>query len=169
MKTNLWQNARNLMKSSVENLVSSFRFRGFRWYWLGNTVTHITFLLQGIVLGWSILMITDSAFQVGLVAFTYGLPLLIVSPLAELFADSCSRSAIIFISLGIATLTSVFLAYFAEREMVSASHILFASFTLGSIFAVYAPSRLAVLPKYRMCYRTNFTCRHILGGVPDTQ
>ena len=70
---------------------SSFRVHEYRWYWAGNVLVHITFLLQAVAMGWQMLEITGSAFQVGLVAFMYGLPLLVMSPFSGLVADRMKR------------------------------------------------------------------------------
>ena len=134
------------LKTGRDNLMSSFRYRAFRWYWAGNTLAHITFLLQGVVLGWTILVMTDSALWVGLVAFAYGLPLLIISPLGGLLADRFKRQRIVFVTLSSAVLASVALAYAVNLGMVTPIAILVCSFVLGTAFAIYAPARMSILP-----------------------
>ena len=62
------------LSAGYHNLLSSFRYKQYRWYWAGNTLAHVTFLLQAVVLGWAILVLTDSAFLVGMTAFMYGSP-----------------------------------------------------------------------------------------------
>ena len=52
---------------------SSFRVPVYRWYWAGNVLVHITYLLQAVALGWHMLEVTGSPLQVGLVASAYGL------------------------------------------------------------------------------------------------
>ena len=140
------QKSRTALKTGRDNLMSSFRYRAFRWYWAGNTLAHITFLLQGVVLGWSILVMTDSALWVGLVAFTYGLPLLIVSPLGGLLADRFKRQRIVLLTLSSAVVASASLAYLVHLDMITPIYILVCSFALGTAFAIYAPARLTILP-----------------------
>ena len=125
---------------------SSFRLEDYRWYWMGNVLVHITYLLQAVALAWHMLEITDSPAQVGLVAFFYGMPLLFVSPFSGLLADKFKRQWMIQTALYIAVGTSALLALLAAIGLATPPLILIASFTLGLTFTLYAPARLAVLP-----------------------
>ena len=125
---------------------SSFRVHEYRWYWAGNVLVHITFLLQAVALGWHMLALTGSAFQVGLVAFSYGLPLLVISPFSGLVADRVKRQWLVQLSLGAAVLASAILATLAANGGTTALQVLLTSFALGSCFAFYAPARMALLP-----------------------
>lgn len=125
---------------------SSFRISAYRWYWLGNVLVHIAFLLQAVALGWTMLVVTDSAVMVGLVAFAYGLPLLLVSPFSGLVADRLKRQLIVQAALTVAVLSSALLALLAAAGLVRPEFILLTSVTLGATFAVYAPARMAILP-----------------------
>ncbi|MCY3917208.1 MAG: MFS transporter [Chloroflexi bacterium] len=125
---------------------SSFRVHAYRWYWFGNVLVHIAYLLQAVALGWYMLVITDSAVMVGMVAFAYGLPLLMVSPLSGLVADRLKRQLIVQFSLTIAVLSSAFLALLAATDHARPEFILLTSLALGATFAIYAPARMAILP-----------------------
>ena len=125
---------------------SSFRVHEYRWYWAGNVLVHITFLLQAVALGWHMLALTGSAFQVGLVAFSYGLPLLVISPFSGLVADRIKRQWLVQSSLGAAVLASAILALLAAGGGTTALQVLLTSFALGACFAFYAPARMALLP-----------------------
>lgn len=125
---------------------SSFRLHAYRWYWLGNVLVHIAFLLQAVALGWTMLVVTDSAVMVGMVAFAYGLPLLVVSPISGLVADRLKRQLIVQVSLSVAVLISALLALLAAAGHARPEFILITSLILGSAFAVYAPARMAILP-----------------------
>ena len=123
-----------------------FRVHEYRWYWAGNVLVHITFLLQAVAMGWQMLEITGSAFQVGLVAFMYGLPLLIMSPFSGLVADRMKRQWVIQVALCAAVLASALLARSAANGSAGAPQILMTSLILGTTFAFYAPARMALLP-----------------------
>ncbi len=125
---------------------SSFRVQAYRWYWLGNVLVHIAFLLQAVALGWTMLVVTDSAVMVGMVAFAYGLPLLLVSPFSGLVADRLKRQLIVQVSLTVAVAISALLALLAAVDLARPEFILLTSMILGSTFAVYAPARMAILP-----------------------
>ena len=125
---------------------SSFRIGVYRWYWAGNVLVHITYLLQAVALGWHMLEVTGSPFQVGLVAFTYGAPLLLISPFSGALADRVKRQWLVGASLSAAVLASGLLAITAAGGGADAPQILATSFTLGTTFSLYAPARLALLP-----------------------
>ena len=125
---------------------SSFRISAYRWYWLGNVLAHIAFLLQAVALGWTMLVVTDSAVMVGLVAFAYGMPLLLVSPFSGLVADRLKRQLIVQAALTVAVLASALLALLAALGLAAPELIVLVSLTLGCCFAVYAPARMAILP-----------------------
>lgn len=125
---------------------SSFRIGVYRWYWVANVLVHITYLLQAVALGWHMLDVTDSPFQVGLVAFAYGLPLLLVAPIAGVVADRVKRQWVVQGALGVAVLASVALALVAATGVTEPAHILATSLVLGATFSFYAPSRMALLP-----------------------
>ena len=126
---------------------SSFRVSEYRWYWAGNVLVHITFLLQAVALGWHMLDLTGSALQVGLVAFCYGMPLLVLAPFSGLVADRVKRQWLVQASLCAATATSACLALLASAGGATELPILLTSFALGTCFAFYAPARMALLPK----------------------
>ena len=125
---------------------SSFRVHEYRWYWAGNVLVHITFLLQAVAMGWQTLEITGSAFQVGLVAFMYGLPLLVMSPFSGLVADRMKRQWVVQLALCAAVLASAMLARSAATGSTGPPQILMTSLILGTAFAFYAPARMALLP-----------------------
>ena len=125
---------------------SSFRVGVYRWYWVANVLVHITYLLQAVALGWHMLEVTESPFQVGLVAFAYGLPLLLVAPIAGVVADRVKRQWVVQWSLAVAFLASAALAIVAATGETAPGHILATSLILGATFSFYAPSRMALLP-----------------------
>ena len=125
---------------------SSFRLGDYRWYWMGNVLIHITYLLQAVALAWHMLEITDSPFQVGLVAFAYGLPLLVVSPFSGLLADRFKRQWLVQGALAVAVLTSATLALTVKGGNTNPLQILIGAFMLGTAFSLYAPARMALLP-----------------------
>lgn len=131
---------------SIRRLLSSFQQDRFRWYWTGSALTHTTFRILEVVLGWQILEATDSAFLVGLVAFLYGVPLLLLSPATGLLADRAKRQTVVLAALALAGLAATGLAFLTAAGLATAWHILVASFLAGTAFTLYAPARLALLP-----------------------
>ena len=125
---------------------SSFRVGLYRWYWAANVLVHITYLLQAVALGWHMLEVTGSPFQVGLVAFAYGLPLLVVAPFSGLVADRMKRQWVVQAAMAVAVLTSAALTLLVKAGATEPIAFLLASSMLGATFAFYAPARMALLP-----------------------
>lgn len=123
-----------------------FIYPDFRRFWAGCMLTTIAYHMQGIVLTWEMLVATDSAFWVGLVAFAYGLPFLILSPITGVLADRLRRQRVMMIALLGAALCSFGLAGVTVFGTVTRWHLILVSFLLGSSFILYAPARSALLP-----------------------
>ena len=129
-----------------QRLGRSFHYQDYRRYWLGCMLATTAFHMQSIVLGWQMLEATGSAFWVGLVAFGYGLPFLILSPFTGVVADRMRRQRVMAVALFHACLFSAGLASLTAFRQVLPWQIVLASFLLGSSFVLYAPARSALLP-----------------------
>ena len=55
-------------------MVRSLRHRDFRWFWISTTAQAMARGMQFLILGWLVLALTDSATQLGLMVFLYGIP-----------------------------------------------------------------------------------------------
>lgn len=103
--------------------------------------------MPDVILGWQVLEMTDSAYMVGLVAFARGIPLLLLSPISGILADFLRRQRVMAMALALGALASGGLAALTAAGLVAPWHIVLTSFLIGSSFALYAPARLALLPR----------------------
>ena len=62
-------------------MFSALRNSNYRWFWLNSAAQAMAQGMQFLVLGFLVLDITDSSFQLGLVIFAFGLPNLIFAML----------------------------------------------------------------------------------------
>ena len=69
----------------------ALRYRNYLWFWLNGAMQAMAQGMQFLILGWLILDITDSSYQLGLVIFAFGLPNLIFAMLGGIIADRTSR------------------------------------------------------------------------------
>ena len=53
---------------------NALRSRDFRWFWISTTTQAVGRGMQFLILGWLVLVITDSTTQLGVVILLYGLP-----------------------------------------------------------------------------------------------
>ncbi len=125
---------------------TSFRYRPYRHYFAGSVLTQITMQMQLLVLGWQVLEATGSAFWVGIVAFAYGLPLLVLSPFTGVLADRFKRQRMVAFSLALTAFSLSLLAVGTATNREAPLLFLAASFLTGSAFSLYAPARQALLP-----------------------
>ena len=79
----------------------ALRHRNFRWYWLSTSAQATARGMQFFVLGWLVLELTDSASQLGLVIFLFGVPNLTLMMLDGVLADRWDRRLLLLVSLGL--------------------------------------------------------------------
>ena len=91
------------------------------------------------------LEITRSPLLVSLVAFAFGLPMLLFSPLAGLVADRWDRARILSASdlLAAAAVAGFGRLFFLNSAL--AWHLVVVAFIFGSAFSIYAPARSVLL------------------------
>ena len=102
--------------------------------------------MQFLVLGWLVLDITGSSYQLGLVIFVFGIPNLLFAMLGGIIADRADR-----LRLLITTRLGVFLLIFALAilritDLLEVWHIYTVVFLLGTIQALNMPARMAIVP-----------------------
>ena len=101
--------------------------------------------MQFLVLGWLILERTDSATQLGLVIFLYGVPNLSFVALGGIFADRLNRLRLLKstqVSVGLVVFA---LAVLTLGDLVQLWHVYVAAFLLGTIQALNMPTRMAMV------------------------
>ncbi|PJZ69265.1 MFS transporter [Leptospira perolatii] len=81
----------------------------FRTFLLGKMLITISFVLQSTIVFWQIYQITGDKLSLGLIGLTEAIPSIAVSFFSGLVVDSIPRKRVIFFSLGLLTLCSLFL------------------------------------------------------------
>ena len=101
--------------------------------------------MQFLVLGWLSLYVPDSATQLGLVIFLYGVPNLSFVVLGGIFADRLDRLRLLKFTQGTVTLVVFALAALTLAGLVQIWHVYAAAFLLGTIQALNMPTRMAMV------------------------
>ena len=101
--------------------------------------------MQFLVLGWLILERTDSATQLGLVIFLYGVPNLGFVMLGGIFADRLDRLRLLKTTQGCVTLLVFALAALTLAGLLQLWHVYAAALLLGTIQALNMPTRMAMV------------------------
>jgi MFS family permease len=125
--------------------VRALRHRNFRWFWFSANAVALARGMQFLTLGWLVLELTDSATQLGLVVFLYGIPNLTLVLFGGIFADRIDRRKLLISSQAMVTITVFALAVLTITGLVALWHIYAATFVLGVLQALNMPSRMAIV------------------------
>jgi MFS family permease len=72
-------------------MFSALRHSNFRLFWLNGATQAMAQGMQFLILGWLVLDITGSSYQLGLVIFAFGLPNIPFALLGGVIADRADR------------------------------------------------------------------------------
>jgi MFS family permease len=119
--------------------------RNYRLFFGGQSVSLIGTWMQQIALNWLVYRLTDSAFLLGLVAFTGRIPTFLLASLAGVWIDRWDRHRILVVTQTLAMTQAFILAFLVLTGMITVSQIIGLSLFLGLINAFDAPARQAFL------------------------
>lgn len=122
------------------------RHRDFRLLWIGQLISSTGQMMQTITLAWHMFELTDSTFQVGLLAFAGFVPFLVLSFVGGAVADRIDRKRVIFITQS-SSLTATLTLVAATLGGFVSSELLYAiAVAIGCTRAFDAPARQALIP-----------------------
>lgn len=136
-------------------IFASLGFQDYRFLWTGTVVTQTGQWMQQVAQGWLVLQLTNSPFQLGLVGFFRGLPLLLFSLLGGVVADRFNRKRVLIMTQVVALGVALFLTLFTATGWVQIWHIYITSLIGGVVMAVNQPVRQALV--YDLVGRGNIT------------
>jgi len=84
-----------LLRNSSIPVLAVFQSRDFRFLWTSRSIHEVSRRMELLVLGYLILRLTDSAFQVGLIAVFLNAPRPVLGLFAGLLADRLDRRRIL--------------------------------------------------------------------------
>jgi len=135
----------------VKRTFSSLRYRNYRLFFGGQIVSQTGSWMQRIAMGWFVLQITHSAFDVGVMAFASFLPFTLFGLFAGVLADRMDARRLVIGTQAAQLLTSTVLAWIA-LAVISQPWMLYAiGFANGLILVLDVPSRQQLT--YRMVGR----------------
>ncbi len=124
---------------------NAFRFSNFRWFWLNGATQAMAQGMQFLILGWLVLDITSSSYQLGLVIFVYGVPNLLFAMLGGIIADRADRLKML-ISTRLCVSALIFaLAILRITDLLEIWHIYAIVALLGTLQALNMPARQAIV------------------------
>lgn len=133
------------MNDFIRNLFRALKFRNFRLFFVGQSISLIGTWMQSIAMSWLVYRMTGSALLLGVVGFSSQIPTFILSPFAGVFADRYNRHRIVIITQALSMIQAFILAYLTLTGKIQVWQIIALGFFLGCVNAVDIPTRQAFL------------------------
>jgi len=102
--------------------------------------------MESIVVGWLVLELTDSAWEVALVAFYRSIPFLLVGVFAGPIIDRYGRRNCILVAQGINFSISATVALLLWLDALAYWHIVTAALLMGTVWSIDWPARRSLIP-----------------------
>ena len=118
--------------------------RDYRLFWIGAFLSNIGTWMQAVAQGWLVLLLTNSAFWLGLDGFFATAPGLVLTLVGGVFADLVDRRRLLIMTQIVAGLAALGLATLVYTELVNRWMVLGFSFITGCCMTLAAPSFLAM-------------------------
>ena len=118
--------------------------RDFRLFWIGAFLSNVGTWMQAVAQGWLVLLLTNSAFWLGLDGFFATAPGFIFTLLGGVFADLIDRRRLLIVTQVIAGVAALGLAVLVYTDLVNRWMVLGFSFITGCCMALASPSFLAM-------------------------
>jgi MFS family permease len=135
----------------VKRTFESLRYRNYRLFFTGQIVSQTGSWMQRIAMGWFVLQITHSAFDVGVMAFASFLPFTLFGLFAGVIADRMDARMLVLATQAGQLVTSAALAFIALGGFARPWMLYTIGFATGLILVLDVPSRQQLT--YRMVGR----------------
>lgn len=129
------------MESNLKVIFHTLRYRNFRLFFAGQTVSLVGTWMQHIATGWLVYRMTNSPLLLGVVGFASQIPVLVLSPFAGVIADSSNRHRLLIVTQALAMLQALVLAALVLTGTVQVWHIIALGVFLGCINSLDIPVR----------------------------
>ncbi len=133
--------------TQLRAIVRGLRYRNFRLFFIGQSVSLIGTWMQRIALGWLVYRLTGSPFLLGFVGFVGQMPTFVLASFAGVLADHWNRQRILVLTQTLAMLQAFVLSFLVLTNMVMIWHIVVLSILLGIINAFDMPTRQSFVVK----------------------
>lgn len=134
--------------SSFQVNLEPLRSMNYRRLLISNTLWWQAMWMEMIVVGWLVLEITNSAWQVSLISFYRTAPLLIVGFFSGLISDRIGRIRTILLCQTITLTVASTIALFLWTSYLSLWHLSISSAILGIVWSLTWTARRSLLPDF---------------------
>lgn len=130
-----------LIPTAVKQTLRALRYRNYRLFFSGQSLSLIGTWMQQVALGWLVYRLTDSAFLLGLVGFASQIPTFILASVAGVLADRYNKHKVIIATQTLAMIQAFILAFLTLSSSIQIWQILLLSLFSGLINAFDMPTR----------------------------
>jgi MFS family permease len=131
----------------MNNSLRAFRYRNFRLFFTGQSISLIGTWMQAIAMSWLVYRMTGSAFLLGLTGFLSQIPILLFAPFAGWLCDRFNRKRLLLVSQVLLALQGAAMAMLTISGTIEVWHVIALSAVLGIINAADTPIRQTFLPE----------------------
>jgi MFS family permease len=124
---------------------AALRHRNFRLFYSGQFISLTGSWMQTVAFNWLVLVLTNSAFYLGLVGALQTLPVLLFSFLGGVVADHTSKLKLLFLTQTVLMLLALVLGVLVELEVVQIWMLCALVFLSGTAMAFDIPVRQAFI------------------------
>ena len=161
--------------SQVNGLLRAFtalRHRNYRFYWFGQMISLIGTWMQTTGLAWLVLLLTHSAWQLGLVGAIQFLPVLLFAIFGGVFADRWPKRNVLLVTQSAAMVLAVLLWGLIATNQIQMWEVYVLALLLGLTNSLDMPTRQAFvvemvgredLPNAVALNSSSFNLARILG------
>jgi MFS family permease len=121
-------------------------YRNFKLIWSGLIVSNMGTWMQNVANGWLVLQLTNSPLWLGLLGFSFAVPMIIIPPFAGAVVDRVHRVRLLFFTQSMQLLNALVLALLTWSGKVQVWEILLNSFVGALLLAFDNPARQALIP-----------------------
>lgn len=136
------------------SMFAAFRYRDFRLFWIGHTVSNVGTWMEFLGQGWLVvqLAIADGSpqlapFYLGLVGLARAIPGLGLSLVAGAVADRADRRQLLLITQVTAGLLAVLFATLVVTNTMTIAMVIILAAIRSSVFSFDVPSRQSMVPR----------------------
>lgn len=127
--------------SGLKNTFRSLKYRNYRLFFTGQSVSLIGTWIQRITIPWLVYHLTNSAFLIGVVGFAGQIPTFLIAPFAGVLTDRMNRYHLLVLTQIAAMIQAFLLAFLYLSGHIAVWHIIVLSVVLGCINAFDVPAR----------------------------
>jgi MFS family permease len=142
---------------------SSLGLHQFRYLLAGTAAGQVGGWMEEVARGWLVLQLTDSALQLGFVAFLRGITTLVVSPVAGVVVERLDRRRLVIFTQSVPAVVSLLIGLLVAAGWVQMWHLYVLAVVVGADTALSMPARQVLV--YDVVGSENLTSAVALNAV----